>query len=1428
MKKTTIKKGILTCGAIGAFALVLGASSLPLKASALVFYEDLFSGKNVAKTYSLAPERIENVDERGGLKLVAEREGASARFSDAASGKFSVEYRAFSQTNNVYDAESLRFVFSDAYTADTFAVEIGLTEDGHTWHNTDAADLVRAVVDTGSGKGYGIDSGTGAITAYGQKLNSSYCNLRSGSVVLEFDPNTMEVSVGTGNSDLRYLLLDLDDSEHLAATGRFDGLSDFSEYCVDIEFSRFSETAKSAGVMIYSLFGNEIDGAILSATQGPGVYAKRVGKTLVGQEYDGLQNVKAYDLLEGQIAFDGEMEITDPDGERVAASNGRFTPETTGVYTLAYTAKNAVGTYGETTRYCLEVVQNAEIFDFKTSRRFENATVGVGSSLLLPSATVEGSYAENAAACRLTVKKEDETLLRVQETAAETAFSFDTVGEYTVTYDYVREGRVVFEKTYVVTASGDIPAFVGASASAQYAYGTTFHVPVRKAVLNGTQYEATAQVLFSDGRANGYSQVVLDCKGEAELRYTALIDGKTYSYSEYFTVVKSAADLWENVAGVNIQGNTELPDYADVYGNGVLLTSTRSGGTARYANTVDLSESDLTTPVLTAMFTPETMGVKEITSLQIRMIDAHDESNYVTVLISSVAYGYDYDSSVVCGANKNYELVGLTSGGVITTTQTTATKIRSTLKGKYDGQYGCLRSLPFTIYFDAKSNAVYAGPRANSTLLSLVADLDDPKHVGEGNEWHGFTTGEVKLEITFNGSLLSRANLTVLSVLGHDMSGEVFTDTVSPYVILKNYDKTSVPNALVGTEYPVFDALLSDGAEGEIGSVGGVSVYYYEQGEKKELPVVNGAFTPSVSGTHYIEYFGSDSAGNAVVKTVELQAKSSLPALSYTMQGELEASAYVGETVSLPTGEATGGAGNLTVEETLVCGDATYPIQNRKFLFEKAGDYTYRVKVTDYLGQTYELERSVSVAYSEKPIVREKVMPKAIVKGKAYTFPEFTAKAYSTGGVQEVPVGVTVNGTALAADRKYTPADTSPLEVVYTAGAWSKTFTVNVTDPTSEEAYLAGYFDYAEENISITADEVGFKVSTDEQKAENGVASFSFINRLGTAGAQIEFNVLDNAFERLHIYLTDSSDASVQVKLTVEKSDSVGQTSAFRLNGGYARTMAGSFYQGQTTKPFVVRISGQSVYDYDSTLLDYIDKTVNGEDFEGFSTEGVYVDFEFEGVTGSSSILLGRLWNNSFGNTDGDYIEPIVRVDSLSVQPKLGDVVTVPRISAFDVLDSTVQVELTVVHAKGVAKEYTSGKELSSLVIDLNAAYRFVAEEYGSYEISVYAMDGNWNSFVYTISFTVEATEAPTLTVNGEFESSYEVGKNLSVPSATATDYGGKELRVYVYLIDSCGRYHDLSNGEYVLDESGKYTVVYYTYDEFGNYAKREFKITVK
>ena len=92
----------------------------------------------------------------------------------------------------------------------------------------------------------------------------------------------------------------------------------------------------------------------------------------------------------------------------------------------------------------------------------------------------------------------------------------------------------------------------------------------------------------------------------------------------------------------------------------------------------------------------------------------------------------------------------------------------------------------------------------------LVCDFDDPNHFAA--PFGGFTTNEVILSVTASDYYTPTLNLYITQIGNDDLSQE--------YVDFPNPDLTvevpnEIPNAFVGYEYPLFDAIAKDPYAGE-------------------------------------------------------------------------------------------------------------------------------------------------------------------------------------------------------------------------------------------------------------------------------------------------------------------------------------------------------------------------------------------------------------------------------------------------------------------------------------------------------------------------------------------------------------------------------------------------------------------------------------
>ncbi len=1425
---------VLACLALACGILF---SAIPFeKPAALGYYADLFTYDEVDVKYSAAPFTVSDFDDRSGVLLTAKNQGAKTRFVNIASGDFEMDFRVLAKKYEKYDVTAMSLIFTDIDTGDAFSVEIGLTSDGlsaptgsklsgtNYTFGMYSYDNVRAVVNTGYGKGYAKDGGVSGITAYGQKLNSSFCNHSSGSVIVGFEPKTKNVYVKNSGSSDKMILLNIGDAEQLSATGREMPYGEFAAYSVDLEFTALSEAAEEAQAMVYSIFGREFETQQISGTD-ISIYADSSYKAAVNKPFSATSIVRVFDVATGQLPFDGTVTVVSPSGTQTVLKDGNyeFTPVETGFYGMTFAKGNATET-------CyLDVAEEAD-YTLSASGLSDEISVGTGMTVTLakPRLTDDnGNVVSDARIVLTKISNGGDSEIVTENQVKPIYYTFDKAGEYTLKWTATNPfgKETVSEKK--VTVSDDEPIFAGKRLDEFYPMNGIFSVPDVKASYNGKNYPTTAYIEGPDGKFSGYGNILLDRRGEYKVTYSADIDGAIKTYSEWFNAEYTADMLW-TCKGANAYANTDLPEYADMYGNGVKITGVRNGATATYKNVLNLSDANLSVPFIDMMFTPEVYNANEFKRFQIRLIDAHDANNFVTLSMAPVYYNYDQSTSVICGANKNYPMAGV-RGGVIHTEPDGATQFASTMRGKYNANYGVARSIDFQLYYDSNNKAFYCGTMANA-LPIIILDLDNEDHVGQGNAWEGFTTGEVYLEVGFFNTLNSTCSITVLEVNGQSLSGEYVKQKNNVGIVLDGYDKDNVPKAVVNKPFSLFGASLYNFVSAEFEKISNIVVYRTVGGNKTYCDIKNGAFIPEVADNYHIEYFGFDVNGNSVVRTVTIQAVQGLDELNYTFEEEIPTSAYVGETVRFAEGVVSGGSGNVKVEKYIEIGGAKYSVDNNMYTFMKSGTYTYNVKLTDYLKNTKTITKDISVSVSPTPLVTEASVPSVIMSGTTCVFPEFKAVAYDeNGNKSNVPVTIKVNGTLLGEDRSYKPESLDTLTVVYEAGAWSKSFDVRIKDISSSDIFMDRYFDYSE--FELTADENALRFATNAEKAVDGKAKLTFINLLPDFNMSLRFAGTDAAktnFSQIDVYLTDSLDASIRLKMSILKGSNKEGTTGFKLNDGYERTMAGSFFAEATNEPMLLSLSGKKILDYKGTQIETVETTYGGVPFKGFPSGSVKVEAELTGITGDSELVFANIWGQPLGNVDDDYIGPLIKVDPFASDVSYGDVVDIPDIILYDVLaGKDVSCEITVNDPNGIIKDHYSGALLDKFKLDPDKKCGFKVETYGIFEIAIRAKDNRGNFRSYTTTVVVLGDVPPTLTIGGDVKTEYKVGDKLSAPKATAVDLMGREIKTYAFFVDSAERYHYVMEQEYTLSETGRFRLIYYASDEYGNYAASEFTVNV-
>lgn len=865
------------------------------------------------------------------------------------------------------------------------------------------------------------------------------------------------------------------------------------------------------------------------------------------------------------------------------------------------------------------------------------------------------------------------------------------------------------------------------------------------------------------------------------------------------------------------------------------VASLRSGDSLRYNRAVDVSDNTYDDTLISLFITPSVIGNYDFSSLNIKIEDAYDSSNYI--LVNAYRYYYEdfacYVKAAVPGIGQ--ELTGKDPGP------------GDVWVGGVFGQYN-LFSFSGTpqpdkatnigddvldIRMDYEEKIIYA-VRYNDPFWSFVIDLDDDTYFEE--TWDGFTTGEVFISVYCEEYTGSSAGIVVRNIDGQDLSEDTVTDSGKP-VITVDYDgyEGDIPQALVGNPYPVFGASAYDVYCGETEVTRKVFL-----GEK-EYPIgEDGAFVPDTAGEYTIVYTAQDAYGNTATEEVAVTAAAATPDLSLTLdRSGADDAGYVGESVTVASYTAGGGSGRVDVQAEAVLKDGTvrYPVTDSAFKPFVQGVYTVRYTAKDYTGKTLTEEYDIQIDLKEDPIFdSEPQFPICFISGKSYELPSLSAVDYYTQNGTPVEVEAEITyvddfGEFKAFDNVIIPLKKQNGSVLirYTAttASGSETLEFEVPVQVTENAFggleLENYFMLDNVSASAQSDHILFSAR------EEG-ASLRFIRETLARNFAVRFNV-DPAqanFGRVDILLTDYENRDVSVLLSVHKDQANPAVSYLSVNNGRRYQTVGAF-DGSSSYPFSLsfNVNDNTFTDGVSTTVG-VSRTLSGDAFTGFPSGKVYIEIGFGEVIGLSAIRLSSLCSQVFGSFSIDTLAPNVVVEGdYGGTYALNAEVTLPTAYAMDVLDPNPKVTMTVTDPEGNVVTSTNGYRLENIVPDRQ--FSIALSAYGRYLVVFTATDASGQSNSNT-RYMIYCTDnaAPEFTLTGEVPASGQIGREVTLPQVQASDNYTQEPIVHISYVDPLGRVLNASDYTFVPTAAGIYRITYSVSDEQGNIVMQTYELEVK
>lgn len=815
----------------------------------------------------------------------------------------------------------------------------------------------------------------------------------------------------------------------------------------------------------------------------------------------------------------------------------------------------------------------------------------------------------------------------------------------------------------------------------------------------------------------------------------------------------------------------------------------------------------------------------EYTRIRIEMIDVYDESNYVTVQISA-------DPQLENSAGTSYFLACASNGQKLSGYEENKNKVH------VNNEYGAWSPFSFCgvwlnsdytgLYYDVTRKAIYAV--SHTGARKMIIDFDDPVHFGT-YLWDGFTSNEVYCRISCDKYKTDAAKILVRKYGNYDLSNPEIDDKVDPVLDIDygEYTEENLPDALVGKAYPIFPVKAFDAVDGVVDASVKAYINYYSS-QKMEVKIKNGAFTPQISGPHYIVYSAVDTRGNAVEKVIRINAQASCAPLDIQFEN-LSIECVEGNKYKIPAYTLSGGLGNLALTISATLNGNTITVDEDGVRPYENGVLKVKYVLKDYIGQTHEVEHEINVTEASEPtFIEEPILPKYLIAGNPYTLPALNAYDYVTAQGTAISTAITViekGNTYNLTDRIYRPGDVSQAEIVYTAKIGNATASYRkvlpVYDVTNADGLdMAKYFLCGANGATVTtSDAVNLTATADEK--------FEFINYVTALSFRTGFSLGENyqGLKKFHILLTDVNNENKVLKFTYSFE---GRKAYFYLNDNQAGKVEvnGELEVEKRFRLNLNTLENKVSYDIKNNNVLPVNTFMDGTKYTGFTNSRAYVTYYFEGVTSETTIGINDINSGYLSNETEDWIKPNLAWNGdVGGQKEINSILKLPKLLANDVLSGDVDAYITIKTPGGEIVTDLNQRRLDNFLYD-GTEIAFVLAEYGDYLLNVTARDASGNKTTSSTLISVVDTQNPVLNVSGTVTATAKVGDKISLPKATVTD-NYSDTSLYVYVIYPNSKVLEISQSAdgFVATVAGTYTVVYSVDDKAGNFVTQYYTITV-
>lgn len=1012
--------------------------------------------------------------------------------------------------------------------------------------------------------------------------------------------------------------------------------------------------------------------------------------------------------------------------------------------------------------------------------------------------------------------------------------------------------------------------------SGEYVRDDVLQIPARTMKIGEKSYTATVKIRYPDGttRLADGDTLALTEAGKYTLIYEAKDAASQYQTKKETFVV--ADKLWRVT---NAKSSVEYGE-AGASSEGLLVTLAK-GDTLTFNKIFDVSALNPKETLIEGFITPTTVGMSEFERLTFTFTDVEDPTQYMTIICSRSQSSDNYMFMSYWTAAGN----GQTQGGLYNSKFVTNAQSVYGLCGtpmgcsfySYDGKYydasKCTSwaaeadSTSFSILFDAENAEVSVGGKYDgNTNTRVVARLADSAYYEKEPLWQGFPSGKARLSIQAVECSGETASFCISKLASYDLRSEnKFKENGAPEITVNADEKfvrqdgdrySFIPYAVVGGKYPVPTATAFDDYAGAVSVETKVYFNYGNEAARKECAIQNGTFSVTNSGTYAIVYSATDAFGNEAKREYWITAVKELETpVSITLSDKETDNGVCGESITLATPNVTGGSGadvgGVTVKTIVSCGDTVIEPTDGTFLPEQAGTWTVRYIATDYSGKTAEASYTITIEKGTIPVFVEKpTLWKYLMSGMRYVVPEVYAYDYSSGvktpRLAEMILEDENGKHTYSAGAEFVPvaSETSPsVRLTFSVGGATYTKTINAVFPIEQEdgsTYV--YIDKAflSQNAEVTRDASGLTLLA----SENGDFSWSFVNAVAANEASLSVKGIQgkSKYDSLLVTFTDAANSDISVTM---KLDNTGNYARVRF-GDTDRTLVKGLNLG---KDAAGKALDEFVFSYKlgKFYVDAVGVTVtkddNGNAFEGFPSEHVYISAAAVNAEKENGYIVTAIDNHKISDKDVDRTAPRISIDGVyGGMYEIGDTYVITRALVSDAMDACAEGYLTVKAPDGTIASDEDGLSLNKVSCDKE--YKLRLTKYGQYIVEYSAKDFVGNSKKISYSVNIFDRELPSVRVADTWSATASVGEKVTLPEVYVSDNAStvEEMTVYRYVRNQNGVVTKLGY-DYTVNADGNLSYTKYTYtfryagtyrfvilvtDKEGNQATAQYFVTVQ